>query len=180
MAHIDDSPVIRASLWISPSGEALNKIQHTMHLMHRRGGGPHLRPHVTLLSGIERTQASAELKLKHLAVRIKPFTIELGRIEWRNDFFRCFYAAATLSEELATAQRAAHEVFEMMPPVPYEPHLSLLYGNVDEALKKELAAEIGGRVDVSFTATALQLVNASPGVPVTSWKTLSERTLAER
>ena len=177
MAHIDDSPVIRASLWIHPTGDALDKIQHVIHLVHRRGGGPHLRPHVTLLSGIERTQASAELELKHLAARIKRFTIELGRIEWRNDYFRCLYAAATLSEELAAAQRAAHEVFEMMPPVPYEPHLSLLYGNIDEALKKALAAEIGGKVDVSFTATALHLVNASPGVPVTSWKILSERAL---
>lgn len=177
MAHIDDTPVIRASLWIPPTGDALDKIQHVIHLVHRRGGGPHLRPHVTLLSGIERTQASAEVKLKHLAARIKPFTIELGQIEWRNDYFRCLYATVTPSEELAAAQRAAHEVFEMMPPVPYEPHLSLLYGNIGETLKKELAAEIGGGVNISFTAACLQLVNASPGVPVTSWKALSERTL---
>jgi len=177
MAHNDDSPVIRASLWIPPSGDALDRIQKLIHVAHRRGGGPHLRPHVTLLTGIERSRASAELKLKHLAARIKPFAIELGRIEWRNDYFRCLYATVTSSPELAEAQRAAHEVFEMNPPVPYEPHLSLLYGNIDEALKKELAAEAGGSVDISFNAGSLQLVNASSSVPVTAWKTIAERTL---
>src|SRR5262245_6224987 len=177
MAHVDTSPVIRASIWIPPSGESLDRIQHVIHLAHRRAGGPPVRPHVTLLSGLERTRASAELLLQRLAAQIKPFTIELGQIEWRADYFRCFYATAALSEELAAAKRAAHEVFEMNPPTPFEPHLSLLYGNIDEALKKELAAEIGGRVDISFAATTLQLVNAAQGVPVSSWKVLSERAL---
>ncbi len=180
MTHIDDSPVIRASVWISPTGEALDKIQHVMHRVHRRGGGPHLRPHVTLLSGIENTHTSAEVMLKHLAARIKPFRLELGRIEWREDYFRCLYATVSLSPELAAAQRDAHEVFEMNPPVPYEPHLSLLYGNIDADLKKELAAEAGGSVDASFIATALQLINASAGVPVTAWKVLGERPLTPR
>jgi hypothetical protein len=180
MSHIDDSPVIRASVWICPTGEALDSIQHVIHRVHRRGAGPHLRPHVTLLSGIERTLASAEVCLKHLAARIKPFVVELGRIESREDYFRSLYATVSLSPELAAAQREAHEVFEMNPPVPYEPHLSLLYGNIGADLQKTLAAEAGGSVDVSFTATALQLVNASASVPVTAWKVLSERSLASR
>ena len=178
MAHIDTSPVIRASVWIPPAGPALDRIQKAMRLVHKRGGGPTFHPHVTLLSGIETTQADAELKLKRLASRIERFTIKLGRIEWRDEYFRCLYATAALSEELAAARRAAHEAFEMNPPTPYEPHLSLLYGNLDEALKRELAAEAGGSLDVSFTAAALHLVNASPSVPVTGWRTLGERALA--
>jgi 2'-5' RNA ligase superfamily len=178
MAHVDRSPVIRASIWIPPSGAALDRIQHVIHLAHRRCGGPSVRPHVTLLSGIERTQASADVLLKHLAARLKPFTISLGRIEWRADYFRCFYATAALNENLDAAKRAAHEVFEMNPPTPFEPHLSLLYGNIDEDLKKDLAAELGGSVDVSFEAAALQLVNASQGVPVSSWKPLNECEIA--
>ena len=180
MTHVDTSPVVRASLWILPGGEALERIQHVMRLVHKRGGGPHFRPHVTLLTGIERTQASAELQLKHLAAQVKPFNIQLGRVEWRSEYFRCLYAVAALSDELAAARRAAYDVFEMNPPPPYEPHLSLLYGATDEALKSELAKEAGGSVDVSFQATSVHLVNAVPGVPVTEWRTLAERTLGER
>jgi hypothetical protein len=65
----------------------------------------------------------------------------------------------------------------MNPPPPFEPHVSLLYGNLDEALQRELAAEAGGRLDLKFTATAVQLVNASPSVPVAGWKMLAERRL---
>ena len=177
MAHIDTSAVVRASVWIPPAGEALDRIQKGMRLIHKRGGGPGFRAHVTLLSGIETTQADADLKLKHLASRVAPMLISLGRIEWRHDYFRCLYAVVAPSDALNTAKRAAHEVFEMNPPTPFEPHLSLLYGDIDDALKAELAAAAGGGLDLSFTASALQLVNASPSVPVTAWRTLSERPL---
>ena len=75
MAHIATSSVIRGAVWLQPSGDALDKIQKVIHRVHRRGGGPPVRPHITLLSGLETTQASAELKLKHLAQRMRPFKI---------------------------------------------------------------------------------------------------------
>ena len=178
MAHRDTSPIVRCSVWIPVAGPALDKVQHVIHVVHRRGGGPGFHPHLTLLSGAETTQADAELKLKHLALQVRPFEIKLGRVEWRNEYFRCLYVSAAMSEALAAARRAAYEVFEMNPPPPYEPHVSLLYGNLDEALKKELAQEAGGSVDVAFEAAGVQLVNASPSVPVTAWRTLAERPLS--
>jgi 2'-5' RNA ligase len=177
MAHTDTSAVIIGAVWIRPTGDALDRITKVVRLAHKRGGGPQVQPHVTLLSGMETTMASAELKLKHLALRLKPFKIQLGKIESRQDYFRCLYAKAELSEELAEARRVAYAEFEMNPPPPFEPHLSLLYGNIDETLKQELAAEAGGSLDVSFDVTAVHLVNAYQGVPATSWHTLAERPL---
>lgn len=176
MAHNDTSPVIRCSVWIRPEGEALQALVRTMRLMHERGGGPRFEPHLTLLSGSETTAADAELKLKHLAARVKPFAIELQEIRWRDDYFRSLYAVAELSDELIAAREAAYDAFEMNPSPPYEPHVSLLYGNQDEALKQELAAAAGGRLDLMFTVAAVHLVNASPSVPVTGWRTLAERS----
>ena len=177
MAHRDDSPVIRSSVWIVPAGDAFDGIEKLMRRLHPRGGGPRFKPHLTLLAGSEATQADAGLKLKHLAANLRPFEIRLSRIEWRNDYFRCFYLAAELTPELAAAQRTAYEAFEMNPPPPFEPHVSLLYGSLEERLKKDLAIEAGGSVDLRFAATAVQLVNASESVPVTGWKTLAERHL---
>jgi len=175
MAHKDDTAVVRSSVWIVPAGEVLDRIERIVHKIHPRGGGPRFKPHLTLLSGSETTQADAELKLKHLAARLRPFEIRLDRIEWRDEYFRCLYLAAELTPELAAAQRAGYETFEMNPPPPFEPHVSLLYGNLDERLKKELAEEAGSSVDLRFAATGVQLVDASPSVPVTGWKTLAER-----
>jgi len=178
MAHQDNTPIVRSSVWIVPAGDALTRIEKLMRRMHARTGGPRFKPHLTLLTGSETTQADAGLKLKHLAARLKPFEIALDRIEWQRDYFRCLYLAAKATSELAAAQRAAYEVFEMNPPPPFTPHVSLVYGDVDEALKRELAAEAGSRLEVGFTATAVELVNASPSVAVTGWKTLAEARLA--
>ena len=178
MAHIDSSEIIRAAVWIRPAGAALERILKVARLAHKNGGaGAHVPPHVTLLFGMETTRASAELKLKHLAARVKPFTVRLGKIEWRADYFHCLYAAVEPSAELAAAQRDAYDAFEMKPAPPFAPHLSLLYGNVDEAAKKKFAVEAGGALDVGFEVHALHLVNASMGVPLVEWHTLAEHAL---
>jgi len=177
MAHIDTSAVFVGAVWIRPTGEALDRITKLIRLVHKRGGGPQVQPHMTLLSGMETTQASAELKLKHLASRVKPFTIRLGKLEARNEYFRSLCVVAEPSEELAAARQAAYDAFEMNPAPSFEPHISLLYGNTDEALKKELAAEAGGTLDLSFDAAAVHVVNAYQGVPVTTWRTIFERPL---
>jgi 2'-5' RNA ligase len=178
MAHIDTSPVIRGAIWLQPGGDALDKIQKTIHRVHRRGGGPPVRPHITLLSGLETTQASAELKLKRLAQRMKPFTVRLGKIEWKHDYFKALFATVEASAELAAAQLDAYDAFEMKPAPKFEPHLSLLYGDLDEALQKELAAEAGGSIEVAFEVTAVHLVNASPSLPVTAWKELAQHKVS--
>lgn len=177
MAHIDTSDIVRGAVWIRPTSDAFDRIKKVVRALHKRGGGPQFSPHVTLLQGMETTQASAEAKLRKLALRLKPFPVRLGRIDWRPEYFRCLFATAELSAELAAAQRDAYDVFEMKPAPLFEPHLSLLYGKLGEALKRELAAEAGGSLDVTFDVTALHLVDATDDVPVTKWRTLSEHAL---
>lgn len=180
MAHLSTTQidVIRASVWIRPAGEALeriNKLAHKLSVRERPG----VPPHLTLLSGIETTRIDAGFKLKRLASRLSPFTVRLGKIDWKADYFRCLYVAAERSRELVAAQRAAHEVFEMNPPAPFKPRVCLFYGTIDDDAEREIAEATGGSLDVEFRATAFQLVNAAPGVPVAEWRTLAEWKLAE-
>ena len=175
--HLDTSPVVRASVWIPPNGAALERIVKAMRLVRQRAGGPEFHPHVTLLKGIERTQDSAQLKLKELAQRLKPFTVRLGRIGWKQEYYRCLYATVAMSGELAAAQKLAHEIFEMDPPEPFEPHVSLLYGSLDEPAQQALARDAGGSLHVSFEAHVVQLVSAAMRVPVPEWRALAEHRL---
>jgi len=179
MGHIDASEVVRASVWIRPTGEALDRIAKVGRRLSVRERGPEVPPHLTLLSGIETTRVDAGLKLKRLASRLSPFTVRLGKIDWRADYYRCLYVTVQRTSELVAAQRAAHEAFEMNPPAPFKPRVSLFYGTLDDETERELAEATGGSLDVSFEATAVQLVNAAPGVPVSAWRTMSEWKLAE-
>lgn len=169
---------VRRSLWICPTGGALGRIREAMRRVRARGGGPEFEPHVTLLDGIEAAAADAGCRLETLCARLRPFTIRLGRIAWRAEYFRCLFAGVEPSAELAAARAAAEEVFGLRPSARFEPHLSLLYGELDEALKQALAAELGGELAASFRATGVRLVNASALAPVAAWRTVGERAFS--
>jgi hypothetical protein len=178
MGHLDTSEIVRGSIWIRPTGEALDRISKVTRRLSLRKNGPEVPPHLTLLSGIETTRLDAGVKLKRLAMRLAPFTVRLGKIDWKADYFRCLYVAAERSRELVGAQRAAHEVFEMNPPAPFKPRICLFYGTLDDESERDLAEATGGSLDVDFPASAIQLVNAAPGIPVSQWRTLAEWKLA--
>lgn len=170
--------LIRGSLWLRPTGPVLERLQELIRRLTARFGGHWPQPHVSLLGGIELTADGAEARLAALAERLRPVPIRLGALGYRNEHFRCFFASVEPSAELLDAQRAACEIFELKPAEPYEPHLSLLYGQIDEPTKAHLAKELGGRLDLSFTATSVHLVNASAAVPVARWHSLYERALS--
>lgn len=180
MAHIDRSEIVRAAVWIPVTDPALDLITEASRHARQRAGGPIVKPHLTLLSGIESTHDRAEAMLRKLAVRLEPFIIRLGNVEWRHEYFRCLYVAAESSEALMAAKRLAHEMFEMLPPDPFEPHVSLIYGDIHDAAKRQIAAELGGRIETQFRANSLQLTTASRDRPVTAWEVLMERPLGRR
>ncbi len=180
MAHIDTSGILRASVWIRPTGDALERIVRAIRIAHRSTNGPPVQPHVSLLGGIETTAADADLKLRHLAAGLRPFEIRLGDIDWRDEYYRCLFVSVEPSEELEHAHRLAHEMFEMMPPDPFEPHVSLAYGNLGESVKESIAGDLNGSIDVAFTAAAVALVNASESVPIPEWRTLVEKRFETR
>jgi hypothetical protein len=57
--------------------------------------------------------------------------------------------------------------------------MSLLYADADEALKQEIAREIGS-LDVSFEVNAVHLVNASASLPVTKWRDLARHDVGRK
>lgn len=177
---MQDNPrqtVVRGALWLRPTGPVLERLQELIRRLTARFGGAWPKPHVSLLSGIELMSEGAEAKLAALAARLKPVPIRLGTLEGRHEHWRCFYAAVDPTPELVAAHEAAREVFEIRSNDPFEPHLSLLYGRIDAPTKERLAKEFGGRLNLSFTATSVHLVNATAAVPVASWHTLYERPL---
>ncbi|HUR41609.1 MAG TPA: 2'-5' RNA ligase family protein [Verrucomicrobiae bacterium] len=165
---------IEGSLWLRPTGPVLERLQELIRRLTQRFGGAWPQPHVTLLSGIELSTGGGDVKLAELAARLQPVTVRLARLDGRHDPFRCFYALAEPTPELVEAHRAACEVFGLAPGQSWEPHLSLLYGHIDAPSKAWLAKELGGRLELSFTASSLHLVNAAVAVPVSRWHTLHE------
>jgi hypothetical protein len=174
MVEIAGSEIFRGSLWIRPQGAALEEIQRAMRRARERCGGPPAHPHVSILGGIELPADEAKRRLERLADGFLPFSVRLGRLDWYNEYFRCFFARVEAGPELLSLYRRAQEVFEINPRDAYEPHVSLIYGEVDEQKKKDLAVDLGGMLDVSFQANGLCLVDATGDVPVEQWHAIFE------
>jgi len=171
-----DQAGVLGSVWIRPTGTALDSIERAVRLAHNSAGGPPVQPHVSLMGGIELTPDTAA-KLQKLASRLQSFEIRLGKIEWRDEYYRSLFISIEPSDQLIAARSAAHEAFGRLPSGPFEPHISLIYGDFDETFKKELAEKLGGRLDARFMATAVDLVNACEKVPIAQWETLYQAAL---
>ena len=166
--------VFRGSLWVRPQGAALGEIQRVMQRARDRLGGPAFEPHVSILGGIELPEDEAGRRLERLADGFLPFAIRLGRFDWYDEYFRCFFARVETSSELLALHRRAQDVFEQRQREAYEPHLSLVYGDARVDRKKDLALDLRGSLEVSFEASSLCLVNATRDVPVEQWQTAIE------
>src|SRR3954471_11498610 len=87
------------SVWIRPTGTALHAIEHAVRLAHQSAGGPPVQPHVSLMGGIELTPDTAST-FQRLASRITGFEIRLGKIEWRDEYYRSLFIRVEPSDKL--------------------------------------------------------------------------------
>ena len=147
----------RYSLWLMPRGDVYDGLARTLHKLSARYSAPEFAPHVTLLGSIVAPRREAIRKSAALATLIRPFMIRLGDIDYRDEYFRCLFVRATITQPLRKAHQIAQEVFGFRREAPFMPHLSLLYGNFSRSLKDEAIAELGPRVDLEFKVRSLHL-----------------------
>jgi hypothetical protein len=174
MGHIAGSEILRGSLWIRPTGLAMDTLQHAVRRIQDKVGGPGAIPHVTLLVSIEMSRLDAERRLKELAASFLPFTIYTGKLDWSGEYYRSLFARVEASAELLAVRRRAQEIFNQNPRDPYEPHVSLYYGELDELTKRAIVEDFGGTLDVEFEAQSVHLTTATRGVPVEEWRSVLE------
>ena len=92
-----------------------------------------------------------------VAATMRPFTIRLEEIDFRDEYFRCLFVHAALAQPLRKAHQAACQAFGHIHEPAFMPHLSLLYGNFPHSLKQAVMAELGLRLDVQFKVRSLHL-----------------------
>src|SRR5689334_19996435 len=93
------------SVWIRPTGTALDTIERAVRLAHRSAGGPPVQPHVSLMGGIELTPDTAS-NFQRLASQLTGFEIRLGNIEWRDEYYRSLFISVEPSDALIAARTA--------------------------------------------------------------------------
>lgn len=154
----------RFSLWLLLSREKQERFQALIARLSARLGTPAFEPHITLLGGLTGMEEDLRRRTHALATAIEAFEVRLVKATWRDEYYRCLFVEVARSRALQAAHEAARQQFDRRLDAGFYPHLSLVYGDLDEKKKAEILDDIGRSFDESIRIEDLALYETS-GLP---------------
>jgi 2'-5' RNA ligase len=105
---------------------------------------------------------------------LTPFRVRLdNKVEYPDAYFRSLHLTAHETPELMDVFSSVRERFVSIGEA-YFPHLSLAYSGFNLQTKRKMAQELGDVPEIEFEVRRLTLFNASPELPVSSWKMIEQ------
>jgi 2'-5' RNA ligase len=158
------------SLWLVPEGSARDRLSRVIDRLAARLGTVPFPPHVTLLAGLTRPEEEARVAAAVLASSFARFAVRLGGVGGSDAFFRCLFLRAERTEALLAAHAAAARAFGRDPDPGFDPHLSLVYGELARGTRVELAQELRSIAESRFDVDRLHVWSTEG--PVHEWRAL--------
>jgi 2'-5' RNA ligase len=175
---VASGPVARGvSLWLLPATGIREGLAQAIDTLAARLGTPRFEPHLTLLGAIERPEADVLARVRDLAAICPPLELPVLGIDGLDDPFRCLFLRLAATPALQQLREAAEAALPGREGRPFDPHLSLVYGELSAAARSGLAHEIGPWPPVvRFDVLRAQVTRG----PVSAWCRLGLAPLAGR
>lgn len=136
---------------------------------------PDFEPHITLLGGIERDEATVVERTQDLVRGCDPFGLDFSAVSCSTTTHQCVFLLVTPSAALLRLRRSASESFGLAERM-YVPHLSLVYSVIDVEERVRLVRSIDTEsLPDSVRIDAVEVVDT--GGPVPDWRTVSKHSL---
>ena len=167
-----NTATVGLSLWLVPSEPARTELELLISRLGRRLGCPPFAPHVTVAFWDRAAPPAAiEAAAAALARETRPVDATLVRVAAGCRFFQCVLAHLGDSAELRAPNAAVQRAFGTANL--YEPHLSLVYGDLPDATRRAVALEAGALLaGRALTLDRLQLWDTRG--PVDAWALLRD------
>jgi hypothetical protein len=124
---------MKVAFWLIPTDRTF--YQSLIHDLAQRYDAPIFQPHITLYSGnFERNRI-----LEFLRTPID-ITLEIDRIQYSDQFTKSLFIQLVSNPQLEQLSESIRTYFGS--PYSLDPHLSLIYADLDEAEKRSLSEEI--------------------------------------
>lgn len=163
------------SIWFIPDGKTFKILSKVISNLSKKYSSPFFDPHITLLGGIEKSEDEVIEKTQKLALKIKPFEIKLLGINFSDDFLKALFLEVKSTKAIMTANKLSQEIFKV--DELYQPHLSLIYGNFPEKVKKDMIKRLNNKiVDLTFVVDKVYLYGVEGEIK--DWKKIAEFQLA--
>ena len=159
-------------LWLKPDRDGYRQFAVLINSLSKRFGTPRFEPHITLLSRLLGTEAQLTPLILQLTARRTPFSVRCAGIEFTDDYFRCLFVSVKSNSALSSLHQDAKNVIPNQDARAFQPHVSLMYGDISVAEKLAIAAELGEWDSVEFRIAGVSLYSALGGPE--EWRQVSE------
>jgi len=162
------------SIWlIPPKGNLQIRLSHYISELADIWNGPTFVPHVTLVGGLPGDETDLHARFEKVVFNLRPFVIRLKELRQTEEFFRSFYIRVDKSRDLMLSRQISGRYFGLEDN-PFNPHLSLYYGDVSTEEKTNYLKRIAFSED-EFVANKLYFVHNNE--EDCNWTVLDERFL---
>ncbi len=161
----------KISLWLVPSGEAYRTLSEIIGRLSRQYKTVSFEPHVTLVPDVEKSPQEVIRITSLLSRSLRPFMVHMTDAGCSDDFYMSLFLKVEQTKEVMNANALARKTFSKLEE-SYDPHLSLIYGNLDSREKEKILNNLG-KIDISFEANQLWIV----GDPADHWPKIKEFAL---
>ncbi len=161
------------SIWLIPQDDTFKKLSKLINGLSRKYSSPIFDPHVTLIGGIIGSQDEVIKKTKKLASKVNPYAIELNKVGFLDNYLKSLFWKAKQDKEVLRANKWAKKIFNMKNSEKYLPHLSLIYGDFSENIKKEIIKNYQlDNFKLNFVADKIHLYNTNGEIK--DWEKVGE------
>lgn len=101
---------------------------------------------------------------KEIVSQHHAFDLNLGEITYSESYFRNFYVLANSNTKLDDLYQKSKKLLKSETSEPYIPHVSLLYGNLEQTQQKTLQKELANSYPKIFECQRLDIFNATGDV----------------
>ncbi|MFK7947631.1 MAG: 2'-5' RNA ligase family protein [Saprospiraceae bacterium] len=155
------------SIWLLPSEKESKRFQKIIDTLSESFKTPVFEPHLTLYTSIPVLSDELFYKISVLAALTSVFDLSIVQLQTSSHYFKSLFSTI---ENNKTLQELQKEIENLFPNIEYnfQPHLSLLYGEVEDNLKNEKIESIQEKLINVFQVNRIAIV-ANQGEP-NNWK----------
>jgi 2'-5' RNA ligase len=165
--------------WLSPAEPAHRYFTTLISELATRFDAPAFAPHVTVYVTKAEDENAAEL-LKCVAANRAPYRLSIRDIDYSDTFTKTVFVQFRSEQEITALSAGFRSASNSQCEYRLNPHLSLLYKDMDQETKRGLAASIAlPFTDVIFDRAKAVITPATISSPkdVEAWRVVAERRL---